>query len=147
MSVRTSQVFSVGAIVEVEAADAFAFLADGMNQTYWALGSWDRRRLADDTFVGTSMFDGSELVVRLIPRPELLQVDFEVGAEPGALAHAVEARVIPGPTLGHAAARCLVVMTVFRGADTPDDTWERLWHCFETEIHMVKGRIERPGWR
>jgi hypothetical protein len=141
MPVR-SPVFSVGTLVTVPAPDAFAFLADGMNQTYWALGSWDRRRVSDDVFAGTSLFDGTELFIRLVSHPDLLQVDFETGSAPDRLAHAVEARVVPGPTLGHDAGCCLVTLTRYRQAALDEAAWERTWHAFETEIQMIKGRLE-----
>ncbi len=137
-----SQAFSVSAVVAVEAEEAFAFLADGMNQRYWALGSWNRRRLGEDLFAGNSLFDGTELLIRVVPRRDLLLVDFETGTSPEALDLHVEARVIPGATLGHPASCCLVVLTVFRGAGTDDALWTRFWHVFETEIQMIKGRLE-----
>jgi hypothetical protein len=137
-----SQAFSVSALVDVEAEEAFAFLADGMNQRYWALGSWDRRQLEEDLFAGNSLFDGSELLIRLVPRRDLLLVDFLTGTKSDALDHHVEARVIPGPTLGHTHGRCLVALTVFRDATSDDELWARLRHVFETEIHMIKGRLE-----
>ena len=137
-----SQAFSVSALVDVKAEEAFAFLADGMNQRYWALGSWDRRQLEEDLFAGNSLFDGSELLIRVVPRRDLLLVDFLTGTKPEALDHHVEARVIPGPTLGHAPGRCLVVLTVFRDATADAELWTRLRHVFETEIHMIKGRLE-----
>jgi len=137
-----TKAFSVSALVAVEAEEAFAFLADGMNQQYWALGSWDRRRLGEDLFAGNSLFDGSELLIRLVPRPDLLLVDFHTGTSVDALEHHVEARVVPGPTLGHAPGYCLLVLTVFRDATADDELWTRLWHVFETEIHMIKGRLE-----
>ena len=34
------------------------------------------------------------------------------------------------------------VLTVFRDATADDAVWNRLWHVFETEIHMIKGRLE-----
>jgi hypothetical protein len=137
-----SQAFSVSAVVDVEPEEAFAFLADGMNQRYWALGSWDRRRLGEDLFAGNSLFDGSELLIRVVPRRDLLLVDFLTGTSADALDHHVEARVIPGPTLGHPPDRCLVVLTVFRDEATDSELWVRLRHVFETEIHMIKGRLE-----
>jgi hypothetical protein len=146
VSRRTSQAFSVAAVVEAEAEVAFAFLADGMNQQYWALGSWDRRPLGEGLFVGTSLFDGTELTVRVIPRPELGIVDFETGKDAGSLAFAVQARIVSGAELGHGDGACLLTLTVFRAAAVDDDTWERLWHVFETEIHMIKGRLQ-IGWR
>ena len=59
---------------------------------------------------------------------------------------AVQARVVDGPGLGHPPGTCLLTLTVFRAAGVGDDTWERLWHVFETEIHMIRGRLE-VGWR
>jgi hypothetical protein len=132
----------VSAAVAVDAETAFAFLADGMNQTYWALGSWDRRPVGDDVYVGTSLFDGSELYVRVLPRPELLLVDFETGRSPDALAHHVEARVIPGETLGGQPHTCVVTLTIWRSEDVDDAAWDLLGHSFATEIQMIKGRLE-----
>ena len=132
----------MAAVVAVEGEEAFEFLEDGMNQRFWALGSWDRREVGDGVFVGTSLFDGTELYVRVIPRCDLLLVDFETGESPASLAHEVEARVVPGPTLGHPEGTCLVVLTVFRGASIDDASWEQAWHMFETEIQMLKGRLE-----
>ena len=128
--------------VDVEPAKVFAFLADGMNQSYWALGSWDRRAVGDGVFVGTSLFSGRELYVRPVPRPELLTVDFETGAAPDDLCHHVEARVIPAEMLGGRPGSCVLSLTVWRSADVDDATWELLGHTFATEIHMIKGRLE-----
>ena len=70
MSSLRSTAHCVATLVQVDARKAFDFLADGMNQTYWALGSWDRREVGERTFVGTSLFDGRELFVRLVPDEE-----------------------------------------------------------------------------
>lgn len=144
--ISTSQSFSVAELVAVGADTAFAFLTDGMNQRFWALGSWDRREVGDGVFVGTSLLDGTELYVRPIPNPALLLVDFETGEDRRSLAHEVEARVVPGSALGHAEETCLVVLTVFRRAAAADAGWEQAWHMFQTEIQMIKGRLER-GFR
>ena len=144
--ISTSQSFSVAELVAVGADTALAFLADGMNQRFWALGSWDRREVGDGVFVGTSLLDGTELYVRPIPNPALLLVDFETGEDRRSLAHEVEARVVPGSALGHAEETCLVVLTVFRRAAAADAGWEQAWHMFQTEIQMIKGRLER-GFR
>ena len=141
--ISTSQSFSVAELVGVGADTAFAFLEDGMNQRFWALGSWDRRDVGDGVFVGTSLLDGTELYVRPIANPALLLVDFETGEDPTSLAHEVEARVIPGPVLGRAEETCLVVLTVFRRAAVADASWQQAWHMFHTEIQMIKGRLER----
>ena len=105
----------------------------------WKLGppSGRRRRVRRD---------GTELYVRPIPNPALLLVDFETGEDRRSLAHEVEARVVPGSALGHAEETCLVVLTVFRRAAAADAGWEQAWHMFQTEIQMIKGRLER-GFR
>jgi hypothetical protein len=132
----------VSVVVGVGSDSAFAFLADGMNQTHWALGSWNRRAHGDNLFSGTSLFDGTELFIRVLPRPELLIVDFETGPSPDALEHRVEARVIPGETLGRSPSTSVVTLTIWRAAGVDDESWDLLGHTFATEIHMIKGRLE-----
>ena len=65
MPVDDANAHSASIAVHVAADVAYAFLADGLNQSYWALGSLERRALGDDLYLGTSMFDGKELYVRL----------------------------------------------------------------------------------
>jgi hypothetical protein len=142
MSSPTSLAHCVSTAIAVDPDAAFAFLADGMNQTYWALGSWNRRAIGDGVFAGTSLFDGSELFVRVIPRPEIRVVDFETGRSPDEVEHRVEARVIPGQSLGRPPRTCVVTLTIWRAEDVTDAAWELLGHSFATEIHMIKGRLE-----
>src|SRR3954451_13975894 len=90
------------ASIEVAApADAaFAFMADGMAQTTWALGSWDRRDEGDGVVSGVSLFDGKRLYIRLESDPRLRLVDYFTGAGAGELTRLVQARIIPGEDLG-----------------------------------------------
>jgi hypothetical protein len=126
----------------VPAERAFAYLADGMKQGEWALGSWNRRDLGDGLFSGTSLFDGSELLIRLTGHPEHLLVEYEVGESADALRPLVWARVVPGLVLGLGEARCVATLAAWRTAGEPDELWERLGHAFATEVHMIKGRLE-----
>jgi hypothetical protein len=128
--------------IAVPAERAFAYLADGMKQGEWALGSWNRRPAADDVFVGNSLFDGSELSIRLTPHPELMLVVYDVGASADQLSPLVWGRVVPGPVLGLADDHCVVTLTVWRGETTSDEVWELLSHTFPTELHMIRGRLE-----
>jgi hypothetical protein len=128
--------------VDVPAAEAFAYLADGLRQGDWTLGSWNRRAAGEGIFAGTSLFDGSELLVRLIPHEDLLLVVYEVGHSPSDLRPLVWARVVPGPVVGLDEGSCVVTLVVWRGEDVGDDTWELLGHTFATEAHMIKGRLE-----
>lgn len=134
---------SASVAVAVGPQVAFAFLADGMNQSYWALGSLDRERLGPDTFVGTSMFDGAKEYVRLRPDEAALLVDYFVGPAPEELHHLVESRIIPGEELGRSADSCVVTNTVWRSEGIDDETWALMYHLWNTEVHLIKGKLER----
>jgi hypothetical protein len=134
--------FEASIEVAVPAEAAFAYLADGMKQGEWALGSWDRRPAGDGTFVGTSLFDGSELTIRLTGHPELLLVVYDVGPSAAELRPLVWGRAVPGPVVGLPDDRCIVSLTIWRGASTGDDGWELMSHTFPTELQMIKGRLE-----
>ena len=114
MPVDDANAHSASIGVNVPADVAYAFLADGMNQSYWALGSMERRDLGDNLYVGTSMFNGKELYVRLRPNAELRLVDYFLGADPETCVHLVESRVVPGEELGRAAGTCVVTNTHWR---------------------------------
>jgi hypothetical protein len=134
---------SASVLVNVPADAAFEFLADGMNQSYWALGSLDRRRLGGDLYAGTSMFDGTEEFIRIRANRELRLVDYFTGASETDLHHAVESRVILGPDLGHAEDWCVVTNTIWRSTAIDDEAWEVLYHLWHTEVNLIKGRLER----
>jgi len=128
--------------VAVPADRAFEFLADGMKQTHWALGSWDRRDLGGGLYSGTSLFDGGELFIRLHGYRDLLLVDYEVGEQPDELRRLVEARIVPGETLDRGADRCVVTITIWRPAGVSADVWARIYHAFNVEVYMIRGRLE-----
>ncbi len=86
--------------VGVPAERAFAFMADGMKQGEWAFGSWQRRQVADDLFVGTSLFSGRQVYVRLTPDAGRMLVHYAVGPDSEQLLPRVIGRVVPGPELG-----------------------------------------------
>jgi hypothetical protein len=129
--------------VAVPADTAFAFMADGMKQDHWALGSMNRRALGDGLFVGQSAFDGSDLYIKLVSYPELRLVDYYVGTDPDTLQPTVEARVKPGPVLGRDPDCCVVTLTLWRPAGASDDWWNLEYHVWKTEMGLIKGAIER----
>ena len=130
-------------IVEVEAEAAFTYLSDGLKQSDWTLGSWNREHLGDGLFRGTSLFDGSATYVRLEPDPARLLVDYWVGSSPEALLRVNSARIVPGPALGLPDGTCVVTLLKWRAPAQSDEEWERNRATFDTEIHMIKGRLER----
>lgn len=145
MPVDDANAHSASIAVNVAADVAYAFLADGLNQSYWALGSLERRALGDDLYVGTSMFDGKELYVRLRPSTDLRLVDYFLGATPDALQHLVESRVIPGEELGRAPGTCVVTNTHWRPEDMDAEEWVMTYYLWKTEVYLIKGHLERSG--
>jgi hypothetical protein len=133
-----SELFDVAAAeIAVPARDAFDYLADGIRQGEWTLGCWDRERAGDDLFRGRSLYDGRESYVRVLPHPDLLLVDFEVGPAPDALVRRISARVVErGP------GTCVVTLMVWRTTDQDDASWRRVCELHRAEIHLIKGRLE-----
>lgn len=123
------------------AETAYAFLADAAKLGTWALGSWAPRPV-DGVVRGTSPFDASELYVRADADPERLTVDFAIGDDPGTLVPRIAARVVPGPTLGLDAGRCMVTLLAWRTAEMTDERWQRLAASHDVEILLLRARIE-----
>jgi hypothetical protein len=128
--------------VNVPAEDAFAYMSDGIRQGEWTLGSWNRRALGDNLFVGTSLFDGRETYVRIEPHPDLLLVNYHVGPAPDGLRPINSARIVPGPSLGRRAGTCVVTLQRWRAADETEEQWVQRGQAFNTEVFMIKGRLE-----
>ncbi len=128
--------------VNVPARRAFDYLADGIRQGEWTLGSWNREQLTADLFRGRSLFDGSFTYVRITPDLATLTVDYEIGASPKTLLRLNSARVVPGAAVGRRDEACIISLLKYRGLGQSDTDWERLCAAFATEIHMIKGRLE-----
>jgi hypothetical protein len=131
--------------VGVPAEAAFEFMADGLKQDHWALGSMGRSEVADGLFHGNSSFDGSDLYIRLDSDRERLLVDYAVGDSPEALLPHVEARIRRGSWLGLEGGDevCAVTLTIWRWPGVDQDEWEFTEHLWRTEIRLIKGAIER----
>src|SRR5262245_16049109 len=130
--------------VPVPAAEAFAFMSDGMKQSHWALGSMNRRALGDNVFVGQSSFDGTYEYVKIVAGPNLLLVDYFCGPAADDLRPTVEARIKPGEVLGLGPDRSIITLTLWRTPALTEDRWERAFHVWKTEMHLIRGAIQRP---
>lgn len=128
--------------VAVTAETAFAYLCDGIKQGEWAIGGMQRERVGDDLFKGVSIFDGSVAYVRLLPDQRQLLIDYEVGPSPERLLRMNAVRVIPGPFVGRGEATCLVTLMKWRVPTWSEEQWRRYKVTFDTEIHIIKGRLE-----
>jgi hypothetical protein len=131
--------------VGVTAETAFNFMADGIKQGLWALGSWERREVEKGLFVGTSLFDGGETWVRIWADRERMLVDYSVGRSPEALLPRNSARIVPGPVTKRDEGSCLVTLMTWRLADMTDSAWEQLSVTHETELFIIKNLLERQG--
>jgi hypothetical protein len=129
--------------VNLPAATAFEFMADGLKQDHWALGSMNRRSLGDGLFIGQNSFDGSDLYVRLASDPELLLVDYSTGPSSEELTPRVEARIRPGSWVGLDDSRSVVTLTIWRWDGCDEDTWEFHHNLWRVEVRLIKGAIER----
>lgn len=119
----------------------FAYLADGLKQSEWALGSWNREQVGDGLFRGTSLFTGAAVYVRITSHPEQLLVDYEVGPSPETMRHVNSARVVPATALG-ADGGCVVTLMKWRLPDQDDESWDHACATFDVEVRMIKGRLE-----
>jgi hypothetical protein len=129
--------------VAVPAATAFEFMADGLKQDHWALGSVNRKALGDGLFIGQNSFDGSDLYVRLASDPELLLVDYSTGASPEKLTPRVEARIRSGSWVGLDDSSSVVTLTIWRWDGCDEETWQFHHNLWRVEIRLIKGAIER----
>jgi hypothetical protein len=131
--------------IAVEAETAFAFMADGMAQNRWALGSRDREQIAHDVFAGTSSFEGTRAFVRLEADADRMLVDYHCGTSLDDLRRVVEARVSPGAMLGRSERGCVVTITTWRDPATSDERWDLTRHVWETEIHLIRAALEHDA--
>ena len=138
-----SDLFHAASIeVAVPAETAFAYLSDGLKQGDWTLGSWNREQIGERLFKGTSLFTGAETFVRITAHREHLLVDYDVGPALDQMLRLNSARAVPGPLVGRAEAMCVIALTKWRQPDEDDTQWCRGCVTFDTEIHMIKGRLE-----
>lgn len=145
MSLIDPYAIAASTAVAVPAETAFEFMADGMKQEHWALGSKGREALGDNLFRGESSFDAADLYIKIASDRELLLVDYATGPSPEELGPDVEARVRPGSWIGLADGdgACVVTLTIWRWPGASDEDWEFHWHLWRTEMELIKGAIER----
>jgi len=133
---------AASAEVDIPAETAFAYLSDGLKQGQWTLGSWNREQIGEQLFKGTSLFNGAETFVRITAHPEQLVIDYDVGPAPDRLLRINSARVTPGPAVGRPEGTCVVTLMKWRLPTQDDAAWRQACVTFDTEIHMIKGRLE-----
>ncbi len=129
---------------EVAAATSYAFeyLSDGVAQGDWTLGSMERRKIGENLYSGTSIFNQVELFVRIDADPERLMIFYHVGTDVSQLQPRNVIRIVPGSVIGKTDELCLVTLLSWRDANVDDDRWKLTCVSHETEMFIIKNRIE-----
>ena len=131
--------------VNCTAEMALHYVADGIKQGEWALGSVDREQIADNLFVGSSMFSTDRQYIRI--RPDLVNnvVFYDVGNDRENLLPRNIIHCVPGAVVGRPSNTCIVTLISWRGEGSSDEAWFR--HCVshKTEMFIIKARLEAGG--
>ena len=135
------------ASIEVEATPevAFGWMADGLRQGEWALGSLNREAAGDGMFRGVSWFDDGETFVRITADRERLLIHYEVGRGPDAILPRTVARIVPGAVAGLAEGRCLVTLMVWRDTSVPEERWRQQCIVHKAEMYRIRHLVENGG--
>ncbi len=121
---------------------AFGWMADGIRQGEWALGSLDREQIGDGLFRGVSWFDDGDTYVRITADRERLLIHYEVGRKPDGLLPRTIARVVPAETSGVDDGRCVVTLMVWRDRSLPEERWRQQCIVHKAEMYRIRHLIE-----
>lgn len=130
-------------VVSASTSVAFDYLADGVAQGDWTLGSMERKKIGDHLYSGISIFDGAELFVRIDVDADRLVIYYHVGVDVENLQPRNVVRVLPGAVVGENDDTCLVTLLSWRSAVADDAKWKLLCVSHETEMFIIKNRIEK----
>jgi len=136
MNAPQMETHSASADCAVPAAQALAFLADGLQLGTWALGAWQTEAAGEGVVRGHSLFDGAPSFVRPVADAAQGTVTYHVGGAPDALRPRIRAVV---EALGEAA--CRVHLQAERTTDMDDARWLRLVRCHELEVLLIQARL------
>lgn len=126
----------------VPAEAAFAHLTRAEGLARWNLGLWGCVDAGEGLVSGQSLFDGSRGFARIEADRERGCIDYAVGADPAALRVRIQARVLPGASLGHPEPCCLVLLLAWRPAGMDAARWARLQHVHEAELELIQAQLE-----
>ncbi len=128
--------------IQCDASTAIAYVADGIKQGEWALGSIDRREIGEGLFEGTSIFGAGTEYIRIRVDDDNQVVYYDVGHSLDDMRTLNVIRVVPGSVLGGEAQSCVMTLLSWRVQGTPDEAWARNCVSHETEMYIIKARLE-----
>ncbi|NKB36826.1 MAG: hypothetical protein GKR93_06590 [Gammaproteobacteria bacterium] len=128
--------------VNVDTDTAFKYLSDGVAQGDWTLGSMQRKKVRDNTYSGVSLFNGDELFIQIEADLEKLIIYYHVGMDLENLQPRNVVRIVPGPVIGRDETVCLITLLSWRNAAADDAKWKLTCVSHETEMYIIKNRLE-----
>lgn len=145
-SPQSGDVHAVARLCGASVQAALALLSTAAGLARWNLGLWHTSEQGPGLLAGVSLFGGGRGLARVQVDAERGWVDYQVGADEQALVARIQARVQPGPELGHAEGTCVVTLMAWRTAQMDDARWQRLCAAHEVEIEMIRAALESaPG--
>ncbi|CAN5387903.1 hypothetical protein BH10PSE7_BH10PSE7_29200 [soil metagenome] len=129
-------------VVKREASAVFAIMADVEKLHRWSFGTWETEIAEDGIVTGTSLFDGSKLLVRIDADEGDLTIKYHLGTDRAALMPRILVRVVPGPHVGLADDHCVLTFMAWRSEAMDEDRWRRLTASHEMEAVLLKSLIE-----
>lgn len=139
---RAGQSHIASITVNSAAENVFERMADAANLHRWSFGTWKTEIAADGLVLGTSLFDGSRIFVRIDKDEARLIIDYHLGADPKKLVPRIQLRVVPGGHVGLGDEQCVLTFIAWRSEAMDDDRWRRLTAAHEMEAVLVKSLIE-----
>lgn len=139
---RAGQSHITSVVVKKPAAAVYDFMADPSQLHRWSFGTWQTEIAADGLVRGTSLFDGSQISVRIAGDAALLRIDYYLGLDPQKLVPRIEVRVVPGEQLGLETDSCVLTFMAWRAEGMDDDRWRRLTASHEMEVMLIKSLLE-----
>lgn len=139
---RAGQSHITSVVVNSGAQGVFGRVADAANLHRWSFGTWKTEIAANGLVLGTSLFDGSSLYVRIDRDEARLIIDYHLGADPRKLVPRIQLRVVPGGHVGLGDEQSVLTFIAWRSEAMDDERWRRLTAAHEMEAVLVKSLIE-----
>jgi hypothetical protein len=140
MTAGQSHITSI--VVTRPAAEVFAVMADPARLHRWSFGTWETAIAPDGLVTGTSIFDGSKVLVRIDADSRRLSIDYHLGPAEDRLVPRIMVRVVPGAHVGLDPSSCVLTFIAWRAAAMDEDRWRRLTASHEFEAVLLKNLLE-----
>ena len=121
---------------------AFGYIANPRHFGEWSLGGFHVKEITRDSYSGHSLIDGQALHVRIEPDPARGLIHFWTGPAPERLRNLILARIVPGEMADLGPQSCILSLISWAPASMTPARWRQLCAAHETEMFILKNRIE-----